>query len=221
MAFKKMTLIDPNELEKLRKRTIFKETSVAAVEDLDEVMREILSNKTLTVQEKVRDYNEALSKYRLFYDKAIKRKKIEADQSITGKKTAEEQALESVSQNNQKKAAALLESMKRHPQLSWSDSGEIFYENRPLTGVNLLDFVNDAVKLKKTSSDYQGLLWALHQVNFPKSFINNTEMKKILASYETPMKQVDTKQDSKSTETPKRRRGRKRTQPNFTQWSKY
>ena len=83
--------------------------------------------------------------------------------------------LESVPPSSRRKAKLLLQMLRRHPDVSYNEQGELQYLGKAVSGSNIIDLVNDVIRHRK-SSEHQG--WqvfskALKDVNVPQEYVGN------------------------------------------------
>lgn len=161
---KKFVLVDPSVLERNTNYPGIIKPALAVIASLDEEMKKILENGEMSVESKVRMYNQALRKYIGAYSKEVERPvKVEQVSAVTGPPGEREEAapaeqpvpsfetdavfddaLASVPAKFRRKAGLLLKHLKK--QAAWNDKGELMYKHRPVHGTNITDLVNDAVR---------------------------------------------------------------------------
>jgi hypothetical protein len=151
------------------------------ITDLDSEMDNILQNTSITEDEKLKLYSQALRQRMAFQNQLTVQAPIKVE--INGKEKLplhmEKMALDIISGvpvTAQVKARRIIDMMKSHPNvISWNDKWELVHEGTPVQGTNIVDLVNDMVREKK-NFDPPGastLLQGLKKINFPQTYIGN------------------------------------------------
>ena len=159
---KKMALVEPRLLESLQWQQQEFQTPVGkAMSTLDNDMQVILARPDVSPDEKVKLYNQVLQRYVNYHDQKQLAAKAPvqvtmADSGTTSVTSSpvmvdaiEKEVLESVPPRMKKKAQLLINRMKAHPQLKWSDRGELVYKDQVVPDTNVADLVNDVLRRRK------------------------------------------------------------------------
>jgi hypothetical protein len=204
---KKLILMEP----KLVKPTIKDKT----LSKLDDDIVDIL-NSDLPDDVKAKRYSMTLRRYRV-YDEEPEKK------PPTANETPESQALKSVPTEVQHKAYRLLNTLKRDPNISFTDDGRLVYKQNIVPGSNITDLM---VNLMQRSSSAFPPGW--HEIasslkNFvaPKDIINNQNVLKYMRS---PVKTPKSEQKYMHSlvKTPKSEQKKsKRTKKRGIPWESY
>ena len=165
-----MNLVDPRMLESLPPVNPVHRT----LNTLDQDMQAILQRSDLSDADKVRQYNQVLQRYLEYQDR-----------QPTGPPSAlpsprhdlEGDLIHTVPKTMQKKAKALLERIKSHPDMNWNERGEFVYQNRVVGGSNMVDLINDMLRHRKSFQPrgWQAFARALRQTNVPQDMIGHRE----------------------------------------------
>ena len=169
----KMALVDPRLLDTLRSNppppsptyTLGKK-----VQALDDEMKTILDRNDLDDRTKVTLYNQVLQRYNVLSDKHVKEparvvtvnELMSSAVSGPGAVVAvvpegavgapsngiETDVVDTVPKTMQPKARRLVEHLKR--DVAWTARGELIHEGVPVAGSNVVDFVNDLLRKRKT-----------------------------------------------------------------------
>jgi hypothetical protein len=191
---KKLILMEP----KLVKPTIKDKT----LSKLDDDIADIL-NSDLADDVKAKRYSIALRRYRI-YDEEPEKK------PPTTIETPESQALKSVPAEAQHKAYRLLSTLKRDPDISFTDDGRLVYKQSVVPDSNITDLT---VNLMQRSSStfppgWQEITSSLKNFKAPKDLINNQNVLKYMRlPVKTPKSEQKiwtTKSEQKSKRTKKR-----------------
>ena len=188
---KKMALVEPRLLEGLQfHQQLTHMPMVKAMSTLDHDMEGVLSQQDLGVDEKVKQYNQVLQRYVNYEDKRkmveqapIQMQMIgspEPSSSIPSPLTAdaiEREVVDSVPPCMKKKAQLLINRIKAHPQLAWSDQGELVYKDQVVPNTNVADLVNDVLRRRKhfEPHGWQTFARALKETNVPQDLIGHHE----------------------------------------------
>ena len=189
---KKMALVEPRLLESLQwQQQEFQTPMSKAMSTLDSDMQGILSRHDVPPDEKVKLYNQTLQRFINYHDQRQMAAKApvqvamvdsgttspSADTSPVMADAIEKELLESVPPRMKKKAQLLINRMKAHPQLSWSDRGELVYKDQIVPDTNVADLVNDMLRRRKhfEPHGWQTFARALKETNVPQDLIGHQE----------------------------------------------
>ena len=203
---KKMVLVEPRQLEKLKETMLDKTLS-----KLDGEIYGIL-HRNIADDEKAKLYSNSLTRY-LNLDKPSVITKFslsdvdaaeEKSEVVKDSKTIELQVLDTVPKKWKSHASRLLTHIKNNPDVKWSDKGELVLKNTTIPKTHVVDLVNDLLR-KRTSTPnptgWKQLADALKDYNIPHELIGNEDRwKYINASHE---------ENSPVTSSRRRRRARK------------
>ena len=143
---KKMALVDPRMLESVPSHTLSTNPIGNIMRRIDDEMRFILDRGDLNDREKVVLYNQVLTRYNLFSNKASQQpvrviidkapvKEDEEDKETRAEPGVEKDIIDSVPKSLKQRARRLLDKMKG--TMSWNDRGEIVYRNAPVPESNM------------------------------------------------------------------------------------
>ncbi len=188
-----MALIEPRLLEGLQwQKQQFQTPLGKAMSSLDGDMQDILE-KHLPPDEKVTLYNQVLQRYINFHEQrqSAARAPVPVTMVDSGSddhhtKSAdtssavdaiEQEVMESVPSRMKKKAQLLINRIKAHPELTWTDRGELMYKNQVVTNSNVADLVNDMLRRRKhfQPHGWQTFGQALKEMNVPQDLIGHRE----------------------------------------------
>lgn len=181
---KKMALVDP--------RFLSTQPYARQMSDLDESMKIILDRSDLSEAEKVKLYNQALQKYIVYEDKShqppppirvtLTENEKHAADAIMNTGDMEAEVVESVPKNYRKKVTLLLERLKRNPDLSWNQNGEMLYKGQLHPNSNMLDLVNDVIRKRKgfNPTGWQTFVDVLSEMNIPRELVGNPDRRSIM-----------------------------------------
>lgn len=146
-----------------------------ALSTLDDEMRTILQRIDITDREKVSEYNKVLQRYLEYQDHHRMTIPNPTPSQPSLPVGIEEDVIRTVPKTLKKKAEAIMERIKRHPEMSWNTRGEFVYRGQALPGSNIVDLVNDVLRHRKTFSPHgwQDFARALRQTNTPQDMIGN------------------------------------------------
>ena len=194
---KKMALVEPRLLEGLPWQQQHFQTPLGkAMSSLDGDMQDILARHDVTADEKVKLYNQVLQRYVNFHDQrqlaaqapmrvtmAGDDPRSSVDHTDTSPATTamadaiEREMLDSVPPRMKKKAQLLINRIKAHPQLTWTDRGEMVYKDQVMANTNVSDLVNDVLRRRKhfEPHGWQTFARALKDTNVPQNLIGHHE----------------------------------------------
>ena len=166
-----MNLVDPRMLEHLPPVNPVYRT----LNTLDRDMDAILQRSDLTDSEKVKQYNQVLQRYLEYQDRQPAAPQPTA--APTPRHDFEGDLMHTVPKTMQRKAKALLERIKSHPDMSWNDRGEFVYQNQTVSGSNMVDLINDMLRHRRSFQPrgWQDFARALRQTNVPQDMIGHRE----------------------------------------------
>jgi len=177
---KKMILVEPRQIEKLKETMLDKTLS-----KLDGEIYEIL-HRNVADDEKAKLYSNSLNRY-LNIDKPSVITKFDskpidtteaASESVKESKNIESLVLETVPKKWQSQASRLLTHIKNNPDVNWSEKGELILKNKTIPKTHVVDLMNDLLR-KRTStpspSGWKHLADALKDYNIPHELIGNDD----------------------------------------------
>ena len=196
-----MALVDPRLLEGLQQhQQQFQTPIMKAMSSLDGDMQGILSRHDVAPDEKVKLYNQVLQRYINYHDQRQTAAQAPVQVSLTSQDTSsspevadsiERETLESVPPRMKKKAQLLINRIKAHPQMKWSDRGELVYKDEVMPNTNVADLVNDVLRRRKhfEPHGWQTFAHALKEMNVPQDLIGHQERWKWMQHPTTPQQQ--------------------------------
>src|SRR5688572_19801910 len=193
---KKMILVEPRQIEKLKETMLDKTLS-----KLDGDIYEIL-HRHVADDEKAKLYSNSLSRY-LNIDKpnvvtkfestvdsgakgstaaaaaAASSAKVVDAVGVDGWKITESQVMESVPKKWKSQASRLLTHIKNNnPEITWSSKGELVLNETAIPNTHAVDLVNDLMRKRTASTTPNGwkrLADALKESNVPRELIGNKD----------------------------------------------
>ncbi len=207
---KKMILIPPEEqINKVPQ--VVPNIIENSIYRLDNKMKEILNNLSLTNEEKVKQYSTALDEYLLCLDKYKHEHQpppithhIDEDEEVSYSKTdiIRDTLRNTLPKTLIKKGEIILKFIENHPNYSLSEKGEIIKEGKVITNSNIVDLIHHKIRKRKKLTPpphgYSHFHQLLYDVNVPTEILQSgntnipsfTSSKKIDVSY-LPRKKND------------------------------
>ena len=180
-----MSLVDPKILDRMTAvepiNPLYKNIS-----ELDNDMQAVLQRTDLTDREKVQKYNNVLQRYLEYQD----HHRFPTEQSIQQQPQQQQQPPESIRSPDieadilntvpktlRRKAQALLDRIKRNPDMAWNDRGEFVYKDKVYSNSNIVDLINDTIRQRKAFQPHrwQDFARALRQTNVPQDLVGHRE----------------------------------------------
>ena len=227
---KKMVLVEPRQIEKLKETMLDKTLS-----KLDGEIYEIL-HRNMADDEKAKLYSNSLSRY-LNIDKPNVITKFETNtinasdnksEIVKDSKNVESLVLETVPKKWKSQASRLLTHIKNNPDVNWSEKGELVLKNTTIPKTHAVDLVNDLLR-KRTSIPspfgWKPLADALKDYNIPHELIGNDDRWKYINAIHkensavTPIRRQRRRPQETSAVTPIRRQ--RRRQRKHLAWEPY
>lgn len=157
---------NPTELPQ-KDTSIFAHPNVERVYELDNEMKEILNNQSMTDFDKAMQYGQRLQSYLGNFKTALTTPK---NSALIGEKLEENhnaiienknsattstgnEILSAIPKSYQSKAAHLLNFLKTNSNISWTDDGTVKYKNDVLPNSNVVNLVGDLIRLRKPQSE--------------------------------------------------------------------
>ena len=184
-----MALVEPRVLERLQQQQRFSRPSIveSALNKLDQQMQDILNRTDLSSEEKLDQYNQTLHKY-LTYEQKREPMKIQVVQSKNTEDTptveqvqendeVEEEVIETAPKMLQNKAKLLMKRLKKDPNISWNNRGELVYKGEVVSRSHINDLVQDVLRSRKhhVPHGWQTFATALKESNTPQDLIGNQD----------------------------------------------
>ena len=169
---KKMLVVIPEAIT--RQHQLFEAPEKTKVVSLDEKMKEILSRQDITDEEKVKLYENALSLYSIYREKATTTiPRPPPSTTPTPPSRFIDDVVASVPKALRGKAEQLTRTVLR--EMTWSPNGELMIDDRPVPGTHIVDLINDAVRLRKTFNPIgrDEFVRRLSGINVPQELIGN------------------------------------------------
>ncbi len=197
---KKMVLVPADNVEKepKEKDSLPPDIITDSIHRLDNKMKTILNNNSLSIQEKVRYYSNALDDYLLFIDKFKHREKpnkviyddSDDDDDDTIKKKqlsnfsiAREALEKTLAPSLVKKGEIILDYLERSGTHSLSSKGELIHNGRIIPNSNIIDLVHHKLRTRKKIVDPPHAYSIFHQtlfdINVPHEILKTGNRKAI------------------------------------------
>ena len=178
---KKLALIDPDLLERLLKAssgptmTPPPEPHLRSMNTLDTSMKQVLDQPDISQDEKVKQYNQLLQRYRTYDDK---RSDPVPPPIPTQVDHWEKDIIDSVPMTMQRRAKLLVNRIKASDGLmSWNERGELLRNGQPVPGTNIVDLVNDVVRRRKgfDPEGWTSFAEGLREINVPQDVVGHPD----------------------------------------------
>lgn len=151
--------------------------------EIDQMMAEIVNNNSLNKDEKVEQYNNALTKYQSMKSTLLTNtSKLNKVNKVTPYK-----ALVGIPEKFKKKANELLNLLQDTPELSVENNGEVLINNNTIPESNISDLLNRAVNpmvKERPIPGWNEFYKLLIKLNIPRSLINYKTSKRKVPSPE-------------------------------------
>ncbi len=193
----KMALVPQELLERLNQQNPEPSPATKATNVLDTEMKEILDRRDISEDEKVKLYNQILSRY-LTFDNQRKQplemklteptleQTFKPEHDPSDKKTTtsgqsqviEDDVIDSVPRTLRKKAERLLKHLKFDQDVvDWNQKGEVLVDGTVIQGSHLVDLINDALRKRKNFNPkgWEKFNKALAVLNTPQDLIGNVD----------------------------------------------
>lgn len=190
---KKMALVEPRLLESLQLRNHPQfgpafHPMVTAMNTLDQEMENVQSRHDMSVDDKVKMYNQVLQRYGTYKDQqemAVRApmpvQMVANPTEITPEHSSlpdviEREELDSAPVRMKKKAQLLVNRIKNSPHLRWTDAGELVYKGQVVSN-SVVDLVNDVLRHHKQFElqGWQTFARALKESNVPQDLIGHQQ----------------------------------------------
>ena len=211
---KKMVLVPEQTLERLeRRKNVSTPPLTTKLNDLDASIEQLLKDKSLSEDEKVRQYSQALQNYLHYYNErkdqpitvklqqpAPKIKEAETPQEAHEENTQEphetpiernfiQEIVNALPKTLKVPGKALLQKIKENPEImKWNEQGELVLDGKTLHGTHITDLIKDSLRGNKGSNG--PIVWELFtqglaRINTPDHLIRNAQRKSALRHYKT------------------------------------
>ncbi len=218
---KKMVLISADDHSNVKEelpRDILKDSLYS----IDDKMKSILDNNSLTTEEKVNQYSNALDDYLLFVNKYKRREKEKYhfskydDGDETDDEEIELQKFSSIKQTLEKtlpktlkkKGDIIIDFIEKSPNHTITNKGEIVVNGKIIENSNIVDLVHYQLRQRKKITNppyaYPQFFQSLNEMNVPKEILKRKE-KKISFTTKKSSKTPTTKITSSKSQPPKKR----------------
>ena len=160
------------------------EQRVKVMDTLDKKMESILEREDLSTDERLKLYDQSLTRYLNVHDDYRPRPVVsKVSTSPTAvietetKDAIEEEILESVPKTMKTKAELLVRKMKADPNIACSEKGELKYKGETVRGSNVVDLVNDVLRKRKyfNPQGWETFGEALREANVPQDLIGHED----------------------------------------------
>ena len=199
MEYKKMALVEPRLLENLQQHQIHQPHHQphamldSKLCELDQAMQDILNQKEVSQEEKLKLYQRSLQKYLLFKDKVeppavqlIGDASVQPTSEVTAtppqpkgnledKEAIEVEIIQSAPKNLRRKASLLMRKLKQDNNITWNAKGEFVYKGGVVPNTHIHDLVQDVLRKRKTHvpHGWQIFAKALKESNIPQDLVGN------------------------------------------------
>ena len=205
MCAKQMFLVDPSKWkETSRDASSLRDGLVTTISDLDQEMKDILSNNEIDDRTKAQSYQQLLQRYILQSNKHRQRPvgrieisqegrsridkatgfmnkeddfEVKTNSNIQKGADFETRVLKSVPTHLKNKAVLLMDYVKANPDISWDHKDQLVSGSHTIKGSNGVDLINDLLRVRKTVKPplgWETLASTLKQSNIPKEVIGNS-----------------------------------------------
>ena len=159
------------------------EQRVKVMDTLDKKMESILEREDLSTDERLKLYDQSLTRYLNVHDyrpRPVVSKVSTSPPAVIETETKdaiEEEILESVPKTMKTKAELLVRKMKADPSIAWSEKGELKYKGETVRGSNAVDLVNDVLRKRKyvNPQGWETFGEALREANVPQDLIGHED----------------------------------------------
>ena len=246
-----MILVPENTLERLQQRQqILTPPVTQALKNLDSQMGDILSNKQLDDEAKATLNNQVLQRYLTYYDqrkgqplhvklatpKPVETRKPDESSEETSKESTaeaettsavEQEVIKSVPKLYKTGARQLLDKIKENSDvLNWNDKGELVYENKPISGSHMVDYI------LRHRKGFEPVGWSvfargLARMNVPENIVRNPQRQSAIREFKTrvreetpesPTRWLPTPPTTSSAPVKKQRRRVESPRPQAVRW---
>ena len=166
-----MLVVNPETVT--RQQQLFEPPEKTKVVTLDEKMKEILSRQDITDEEKVKLYENALSLFSIYREKATTVPRPAPSSTPIQPSRFIDDVIASVPKALRGKAEQLTKTVLR--EMAWSQNGELMVDDRPVPGTHIVDLINDAVRMRKSFNPIgrDEFVQRLSSINVPQELIGN------------------------------------------------
>lgn len=150
---------------------------------LDTEMRKILDQKELPTDQKLAAYNQLLHRYLKANEKRNSPFEIKVQEPENKPDVYDDEILDGIPIRNKKNAKLLINSIKKNPEISWSDTGELIAGGLKIDGSNIIDLIHDFSRERRPHNPAVGadvLARLLKKSNVPLEFIGNKNRLKLI-----------------------------------------
>ncbi len=149
---------------------------VKVVAKLDDEITNILSNKDLNDYDKAKVYAQTLQKYLSTRENIDESKPAPEVTVVADSSNYNDSAIvNTVPKKYQQQARNLLHFIKTDKKITWAEDGAVSLDDVPLQDSNIVDLINDAVRLRKTfqPNGWRNFASMLRKINTPSNLIGN------------------------------------------------
>ena len=213
-AARKLIIVDPRTLENVPLRTnprgnefssqdvanrsailmsTIAQPAATTLARLDEEMKQIMDNKMLNEDEKMKLYNNVLQQFMLTKSQAMRERVVPVkwtetrseNEQLSSRSRSDDVETEimtrdivrSLPQKFRNKGAALMDRINKSTALNYNRRGELVYKGQTIPGTHISDLVNDVIRRRKNfnPTGWQTFAAALQELNFPKDLIGHKQ----------------------------------------------
>lgn len=220
---KKMVLVPEHTFERLQqKNNVNTAPLTSRLHGLDHEIHDVLQNKQISDDEKVRQYTTTLQNYLTYYNQRRNQplkmniesttKPKEKDQEKTENETSSESTdnthveetqiddiVRTLPKTLKERGRLLLGTIRKNPDIvKWDNHGQVFFEGKPLKGSHIGDLIRDSLQSHKGKDPlgWEQFTKGLGQMNAPEHLIRNTKRRNALRQFKTGVEEAVSKEGS-------------------------
>ena len=163
-----MNLVDPRMMEKYEPVNPLHRT----MGQLDREMESILHRTDLGDREKVQTYNQVLQR---FLEYTGKEKIPSPSPTPPSNPLLEQQAIDLAPKALKKKAIALMQRIKEHPDMGWTETGEFVYKGKAIPRSNIIDLIGDMLRARRNvePQGWREFARIMRDTNIPRELVGH------------------------------------------------
>jgi hypothetical protein len=145
------------------------------LKNLDIEMMNILKREDIPMDQKLRQYNQTLSRYSSLENTKNQPYKLDIIESRNNA-ISDEEVLNGIPKRNEKLAKALWRFVKKNNRIIIEDDGEVTVDGTTVRGSNIIDLIHDLSRERKTKQPARGMTefaGALKASNLPLEYVAN------------------------------------------------
>ena len=163
-----MNLVDPRQMERYEPVNPLHRT----MGHLDQEMESILHRSDLNDREKVQKYNQILQR---FLEYSGKEREPTSTPPPPSNPLLEQQAIDLAPKALKKKAIALMQRIKDHPEMGWTETGEFVYRGRTIPRSNIIDLIGDMLRARRSvePEGWREFARIMGETNIPRELVGH------------------------------------------------